>query len=101
MAIYKNGSVDLVVGHHTRGHTRFSVRTGHPHTLTPGDTTTLKRRQGARAPGHLYAQASTPGFVYGTHSKTLLDKDTENVFARSFLTVTIRRDVIPDASIGA
>ena len=28
-----------------------STVTGYPHTLTPGDTTTLKRRQGAHAPG--------------------------------------------------
>ena len=46
-AVTKNGSVDLA-GHHTRGHTRYALGTQNPHTPTQGNTTTLKRRQGAQ-----------------------------------------------------
>ena len=52
---YKKGSVDL--GYHTRCHT--PVRTGYPHTPTQGNTTTLKRRQGAHAPGTMRYNCGT------------------------------------------
>ena len=49
VCLLKNGSVYCKSWPpHTRPH---PVRTGYPHTPTPGGTTTLKRRQGARAPG--------------------------------------------------